>query len=608
MAVNSPEKTFDKSSGAGLPRHLERYAVEQDYERYTSVDQAAWRYIMRQLKSFLSDHAHPCYIDGLARTGIDVDSIPRIDVMNEKLDKFGWRAVPVSGFIPPAAFMELQSLGVLPIASDMRSVDHLNYTPAPDIVHEAAGHAPILVDPDFAAYLKAYAQVASKAILSREDMDQYEAIRILSDMKEDPASTTAQIRHSEERLAEVTAAMTDTSEAAILGRMNWWTAEYGMIGDLKNPKIFGAGLLSSIGESRAAVSSSVKKIPLTIDCINYTYDITEQQPQLFVVPTFDRLGGVLEELAARMAFRKGGAESLEKAKRSKTVNTIELDSGLQISGVLKDVRIVSTEPAYLSFDGPTQLSLNGNEIEGQGVNHHQHGFGSPLGRASIEVDGRRSSVYDLAATPSVEIERAGLKSGASIQLNFESGVVVTGEVSKTRRAENGQLVLITLNHARAIHGTELLFDPAWGVYDMAVGVQVASAYGGPSDRSRFGSTEDFTKKTIPRRIYEGSTLLKHKLYEEVARLRSIVSKSAEFPMVMTNLKELIARAASTAANDWLLHIDLLEIAEKVKFSHPEKVAAAEAVRELLGHLQTISRQNGSAALHIADARKLLPLS
>ena len=313
MAVTTSEfKTGTAEHFAkGLPAHLRRYVVDQDYSRYTPIDQAVWRHIMRQLKSHLAVHAHPCYVDGLQKTGIEIDRIPSISHMSERLETFGWRAVPVSGFIPPAAFMELQSLGVLPIASDMRTVEHLLYTPAPDIVHEAAGHAPILVDPAFAAYLKSYATVARKAIISREDMDQYEAIRVLSDLKEDPGSTPNQIRQAEEKLEKVNRSIKELSEAALLGRMNWWTAEYGLIGDLNAPKIFGAGLLSSVGESRSCLDPKVKKLPLTIDCINFSYDITEKQPQLFVVEAFEQLESVLQELAAQMAFRTGGPSAVE---------------------------------------------------------------------------------------------------------------------------------------------------------------------------------------------------------------------------------------------------------------------------------------------------------
>ena len=76
--------------------------------------------------------------------------------MNEKMNKFGWGAVAVRGFIPPEIFMEFQALGILPIACDMRSSEHLTYTPAPDIVHESAGHNPIIINEEYAHYLKEY--------------------------------------------------------------------------------------------------------------------------------------------------------------------------------------------------------------------------------------------------------------------------------------------------------------------------------------------------------------------------------------------------------------------------------------------------------------------
>jgi phenylalanine-4-hydroxylase len=242
-----------------LPDHLKKYAVEQNYEKYTPVDQACWRYILRQLKSFLSKHAHSSYLEGLEKTGVEIEQIPRIEEISKKLQNFGWRAVPVSGFIPPAAFMELQSLSVLPIASEIRTINHLLYTPAPDIVHEAAGHAPILANPEFSAYLHQYAQVAKKALISKEDLNLYNAIRELSDIKEKPDSTKQEVEAAQEHLNFVTRNISHISEAAELSRMNWWTAEYGLIGDIEHPQIFGAGLLSSVGESRFCLSEKVKK-------------------------------------------------------------------------------------------------------------------------------------------------------------------------------------------------------------------------------------------------------------------------------------------------------------------------------------------------------------
>src|SRR6185437_6285197 len=176
-----------------IPDHLLPYIARQDASLYTPIDHASWRYILRVSKAFFSKFAHQKYLDGLVETGISTERIPLIDEMDTKLRRLGWRAVPVSGFIPPAVFMEFQSLGILPIACEMRTLEHLAYTPAPDIVHEAAGHAPIIADPDYAAYLRNYGEVARRAIFSDKDMAVYAAVRALSEVKEDPASTPHQI-------------------------------------------------------------------------------------------------------------------------------------------------------------------------------------------------------------------------------------------------------------------------------------------------------------------------------------------------------------------------------------------------------------------------------
>lgn len=554
-----------------LPKHLARYCVEQDYSRYTPVDQAAWRHIMRQLKSYLSVHAHPAYLDGLRKTGIETDQIPSIAVMNERLQAFGWQAVPVSGFIPPAAFMELQSLGVLPIASDMRTVEHMHYTPAPDIVHEAAGHAPILVDPAFAAYLKAYASVARKAIISKHDMDQYEAIRVLSDLKEDPSSTAEQVKSAEENLSAVSHAISELSEAALLGRMNWWTAEYGLIGDLNNPKIFGAGLLSSIGEARSCLNPSVKKIPLTIDCIKYAYDITEQQPQLFVVPEFSRLGEVLEELAAQMAFRVGGTSSLEKARRAETVNTVELNTGIQISGRLKSYETHNGEPAYLSFEGPTQLAMSGYEIHGQGTEQHTHGFGSPVGDFELRRGGEPISIEDAV--------------GFNVSLHFTSGVLVEGRLRQVLRNRERKVALMSFATAQVTRGSKLLFDPSWGEYDMTVGTTVTSVYGGPADREAYGETEDFTRKLVPRRTYSAETLALHTLYRDVRKAGA-----------QTDLDALYGKSK---ADDWLIRCEILEQAERF-----EKIPLIARIRN---DLAVLAQTDKTVAGHIDDALRTLHL-
>jgi phenylalanine-4-hydroxylase len=569
-----------------LPTHLRKYIVEQHYEKYTPVDQAVWRYILHQLKDFLSKHAEQSYVEGLEKTGIEIDRIPRIEDISAKLQKFGWRALPVSGFIPPAAFMELQALGVLPIASDMRTLDHLLYTPAPDIVHEAAGHAPILVNPEFAAYLKEYAQVAKKAIISKEDLDLYEAIRDLSDLKENPGSTEAEIKAAEQKLDQVSKSITNISEASELSRMNWWTAEYGLIGDIKSPKIFGAGLLSSMGESRMCLSDKVKKIPLTVDCIKMGYDITEQQPQLFVTPDFKTLVKVLHEMADQMAFKIGGLPALKKAIEAQSVNTVELNSGLQISGqVVETVLSDKGELAYLRMNGPTQLSYKDKELPGHDKTYHAHGFGTPVGNLK---DYPTKSPSDMAAS---EWAFIGVEPGKIATLEFTSGVTVTGKVEK-RLVQDGKTLLLTLTNAKAQFKDRILFDPSWGTFDMALGSTVPSVFGGPADRIAYGDTTDFVAKRVPAPRYTDQELKLHKQFQAMRNLRESKVSGAKLE---SELQNLMVIQDKEFPQDWLLRLEAIELL-------PE---TSGLYKKLKGQLDDLKKQDAETKSMIEDGLKIL---
>ncbi len=583
-----------------LPSHLKRYVVTQDYSRYTSVDQAVWRYILRQLRSYLSQHAHPCYLEGLKKTGISVERIPKISEMSVHLEKFGWRAIPVSGFIPPAAFMELQSLGFLPIASDMRTLGHMMYTPAPDIVHEAAGHAPILVDPEFADYLKAYAQVARKAILGHQDLAQYDAIRELSDLKEHPASTPEQIQAAERKLEDVTRAITHISEAARLGRMNWWTAEYGLIGSLDNPKIFGAGLLSSVGEARSCLNPEVKKLPLTIACVDQPYDITEPQPQLYVTPSFETLNSVLEELAQTMAYRIGGVSSLEKVQLAQTVNTIELDSGLQIGGKLvrwiparSGAQPEAQRVAYLQLEGPTQLAFAGGELVGQGTKHHALGFGTPVGYFKGHA-GRSPGDFNDG-----DLRALSIQIGRATRLEFESGVIVNGRVQSWLRGPDGRLLVISFSECTVTLGDTILFRPEWGSFDMGIGATIASVYGGPPDRESFGHTADFEAKRVPAKSYSDAELRKFGLYQ---MLRDTRERDAAAPeRLATALDRNLETIEREAPQEWLLKLEMLELAERLP-STPHWKARVR------GELEELARQNPDLQAPIEDGLNLVTIA
>lgn len=289
-----------------LPKHLKQFIKPQVYEDYTPINQAVWRYVMRKNVDYLSKVAHNSYLEGLQKTGLEIDNIPNMYGMNRILKEIGWAAVAVDGFIPPNAFMEFQAYNVLVIASDIRQLEHIEYTPAPDIIHEGAGHAPIIANPEYAEYLRRFGEVGCKAISSNRDYELYEAIRLLSILKEAENTPAEAIQKAEEQVAYLQNNMGELSEMSRIRNLHWWTVEYGLIGTIEDPKIYGAGLLSSIGESAWCMTEEVAKIPYSIEAADQSFDITKPQPQLYVTPDFARLSLVLEEFANTMALRTGG--------------------------------------------------------------------------------------------------------------------------------------------------------------------------------------------------------------------------------------------------------------------------------------------------------------
>jgi len=295
-AVTSADKHYRDN----IPVDFLPFIVDQHYDAYTEVNHQTWRTLYETALPIWTEYAHPDFLKGLDKTGIWADKVPSIANMNECLKSFGWGAVPVSGFIAPRAFMGLQAHGFLPVAAEIRKPENLGYTPAPDIFHEAAAHAPLLINPDYSRFLKRFGQLALEAGFTDDDQRQYDAIRYLSDIKEKPDTPPEAIAAAEAALKQVSSEMKETSVGKKLTSFYWWTVEYGLIGDMQNPKIYGAGLLSSIVESKDCFGSHVKKLPLTLDCMVQDYDITKPQPQLFVTKSFEQVYELLETFAATL--------------------------------------------------------------------------------------------------------------------------------------------------------------------------------------------------------------------------------------------------------------------------------------------------------------------
>ena len=566
-----------------LPKHLLQFIKPQNYEYYSAIDQAVWRYVMRKNVDFLKTVAHKSYIDGLKQTGISIDSIPNMYGMNRILKDIGWAAVAVDGFIPPNAFMEFQAYNVLVIASDIRQLEHIEYTPAPDIIHEGAGHAPIIANPEYAEYLRRFGEIGCKAISSAKDYELYEAVRHLSIIKEAPNSNESDIASAEKKVADLQNNMGEPSEMALIRNLHWWTVEYGLIGTLENPKIYGAGLLSSIGESAWCMTNNVKKLPYTIEATFKNFDITKPQPQLFVTPNFAHLSLILEAFANTMALRKGGLIGIEKLIASKALGTIELSTGLQISGLFSEVIAENSNPIYVQTKGETALSYREKELVGHGTKTHVKGFGSPIGK----LKGINLAIEDMSPR---DLSAYNIYEEKTVTLEFEGGITVSGEIITGKRNLQGKIILISFKNCTVKHYDTILFKPEWGIYDMAVGKTIVSAFSGPADFDSFDLiTHTVTSKTI--HIEKTSKQLKlESLYQQVRDYRDGKNKTISRTKVLKQLMDAFP-------NDWLLPIELYELA----FNSGE----VKLCQTILSHLETIKQNKPQVGRLINDGLAII---
>lgn len=563
-----------------LPRHLMDLVIDQPYNEYTAQDHAVWRFVMRQNVDYLQHVAHGSYLEGLRKTGISIDSIPHMYGMNRILKEIGWAAVAVDGFIPPAAFMEFQAYNVLVIAADIRPIDQIEYTPAPDIIHEAAGHAPIIAHEDYADYLREFGRIGAKAFSSAMDYKQYEAIRHLSILKADPYTPKADIEKAEKRIEDIENNMGEPSEMSRIRNLHWWTVEFGLVGDLKNPKIYGAGLLSSIGESYNCLQDHVKKIPYNVDAANFSFDITSQQPHLFVTPSFEQLNDVLQEFADSMALRTGGLNAVEQAIRSENTGTLVWSSGLQVSGTFSRVLNENEKPVYVETNSPASLAFEEKELNGVGKDNVKK-FGSPVGNPV-------GFGLSLTHMTDKELFASGMVDDEELKLRYPSGVEITGVLRRKIRKE-GKNLLFVISDALVRYKGEVLHRPEDGLYYLAAGDEIISGFSGPADANAWGLSFNPPEEKTHKIEHNEISKSLHKLYQQVREIREEQTGVEAVPQIWNQLKQ-------NYPDEWLLAMELLELAKQEKMNVEE---------EIVEHLEKIQNRIPEFTTRINNGLKLV---
>lgn len=535
-----------------VPAHLRRFVVEQDYSAYTAVDQAVWRFVLLQMFHRLERTAHPSYARGLIQTGMSVERIPRIAEMDACLQEFGWGAVCVDGFIPPRAFQEFQALGFLPIAADMRRLEHLAYTPAPDIIHEAAGHAPILPNVEYGAFLRRIGADGVRAFGAPRDAALYEAVRELSIVKEERNADPTRELAAERALAELAADPGTPSEATLLARLYWWTVEYGLVGTPRDYQLYGAGLLSSLGESYFCHDARVRKLALDRDCVTRDYDITQPQPQLYVARDFAHLGEVLDQVCEGFAFRVGGLPGLQTAQAAAELATVELDSGVQISGRVMDVLAERGEPQVITMEGECAIGESGRIYRDHGRARYRSGVRVAL-----------ASRAQLAACAR----------GSALRIELGGGLTLEGLVQ-----DRQDLQLLVLGGVRVSRDGQ----PVGAVDDkpcvVVAAQRVVSVRAGVADPS-YWPAEEYPTLKVPRLEHETAAQRGLRaLYEREAR----TTESAGESSALAAIHDVLVR---DHPEEWLLRWNLLDRLSRLGVDAPRRRSLVAELARLEVHFE-----------------------
>jgi phenylalanine-4-hydroxylase len=259
------------------------------------------------------------------------------------------------------------------------------------------------------------------------------------------------------------------------------------------------------------------------------------------------------------------------------VCTAELDSGIQISGVIAAYRLdpKSGTPAYLRCQGPTQLAHRDEEIESQGPDYHREGFSTVIGR-----------VQGLAKSPAAlsDAELAKLTSAGTTSLRFESGIEVVGKIGTPVRRD-GKILILPFTDCTVTWKTggkeEVLFQPEWGTFDLACGESVTSVFGGAADRKNYlAKTGGF--KQLPMAPKCNLTSENRALNELYARVRELREKKIEDRALEGALTKVEAALEAQYPEDWLLRLELLEL-------FGDRASAAPVAARLRKRLAEISK-------------------
>jgi phenylalanine-4-hydroxylase len=233
----------------------------QEYDKYVAEDHEVWSILYKRMMEILPRYSSQAYLDGMNDVGLEGDRIPNFNDCNAKLiKKTGWKIYVVPGLIDNKPFFEHLSNREFPSSTWLRKKSQLEYLEEPDMFHDIFGHVPLLANLHFANFLSELAGIAL------ENIENDWAVEILS-------------------------------------RLYWYTVEFGLIKEGDGLKVYGAGILSSSGETQYSIDSDIPvRMPYDVKKIFQTPYIKDKfQEQYFVIDSYEQLYKSLPEIKTILA-------------------------------------------------------------------------------------------------------------------------------------------------------------------------------------------------------------------------------------------------------------------------------------------------------------------
>ena len=237
------------------------YLIEQDYAAYTDEQHSVWAELVGRVLPELERHAAQEYLDGFEIIGLKRDRLPKLAAVSDRLEpRTGWNSTPVSGFLPAPAFFEMLAARRFPTTTWLRSRESLGYTPEPDIFHDVFGHVPMHAHPVFADFLQHYGSVCAR-IEDRETLER-------------------------------------------LGRLFWYTVEFGLIREDGKVKVYGSGVISSQNECTNVIEGGCEVRDFNLDEVLATPVVVDKiHHLLFAIESFDQIYQAMREAETRVLAR-----------------------------------------------------------------------------------------------------------------------------------------------------------------------------------------------------------------------------------------------------------------------------------------------------------------